>query len=367
MNAELLDRVYQGATESPPWRGLLQHLCELCRCQAVTFVLRMPRLGESGVLVSCNADKRYEKRYLTHFSHCTPFRALPLGLPRRLDELLPRDELVASDYYQLLLKPAATEHLLGMNLPGNAGAPSLLTLSRTRKQENFGELEREMLAGLAEHLGRALGIFQRFQDVAGQSAVFSDALDHLGIGAVILNREGQFLGGNRTALDLLQELGLPRFDADRLTGLLGARAERFKSMVQRCISAFEHQDVSVCEMMAVPAEGRRPSLHLLARPSVQRSAIENSSTPAVCIFVSLPGRVAVPSAEMVRELFGFSRAESAVVCLLLGGRTAKEIAFDLNVSLSTVRTHIKSVFAKAGVGRQSELVASVLRSIALLA
>lgn len=368
MNRQLLDAIYQGATELPPWRGFVQQLCELCRCQAVSFILRMPRLGENGVVFSYNADKRYEKRFLHRFSHRTPFRSLPVCVPRRLDEILSREELLASEYYRDLLRPAATEYILGMNLPGAGEEPSLLTLSRTAAQGNFGELERELLEQIAEHLCRALAIYLRVQDLAGQTAVFSDALDHLGIGAIILNRRGVFLGANATALELLQQVGLDELNRGCAGQLLGEeRVGRFEAMLSESLTAYEQRDLSVCSMMTVPAARGRSSLHLLVRPSVHPSAMDNYSAPAVCVFVSLPGRIALPSPDIVRELFGFSRAESAVVCLLLNGKTAKEIAYEQGISLSTVRSHIKSVFVKAGVGRQSELVASVLRSIALLA
>lgn len=369
MNAELMDAIYTGATETPAWRGLLQQLCHLCRCQASTFVVRMPRMDRVGVTFSYNADKHYEKRYATQFYNYTPFQGLPLGMPRRLDELWSREELLASAYYRDLLQPAGTEYILGVNLAGAGaeGEPSLLVLSRTPEQDNFGELERTLLEELAPHLSRALTIFMRFQDLSGQRAVLSDALDHLGIGAIMLSRRGNYLSGNATAVQWLQKLGVKHPDRRRIAALFGDQADSFEATLSRCLQAHVERDIQYSEMLALPGSNGQDGLQFLIRPSVESSAIDNDYAPAVCLFLSMPGKLAQPSAEVVRRLFGFSRAESAVVCMLLSGKTAKEIAFEQGVSLSTVRTHIKSIFAKAGVGRQSDLVAAVLRSIALLA
>ncbi len=368
MHTLLLDEVYQGATESPPWRGFLQRLCALCRCQAVSFIVYSSRQDEPGMVCSYNADKRYEKRFLSRYFQDTPFRELPPRTPRRLDELVSRERLLASSYYRDLLQPAGTEYIIGVNIPAAAGELSLLTLSRTADQGNFGELERGLLEDLADHLCRALAVHARFRDLSRQREVFSDALDHLGIGALVLNVDGDYLGGNRSAQELLERRGFGCLDALRWEGLDDALRRRLRKLLARAAQAYARRDLSACELMSLPAFRGQPPLQMLIRPWLRGDGHhQDQRSPAICVFISEPGRIATPSAEMVRDLFGFSRAESAVASLLLAGKTAKEVAYELGISLSTVRTHIKAIFSKAGVCRQSELVASMLRSISMLA
>jgi DNA-binding CsgD family transcriptional regulator len=49
-------------------------------------------------------------------------------------------------------------------------------------------------------------------------------------------------------------------------------------------------------------------------------------------------------------------AEARVAGLIAEGRSVEEITGSLSVSSNTVRTQLKSVFTKTGVGRQAELV-----------
>ena len=53
----------------------------------------------------------------------------------------------------------------------------------------------------------------------------------------------------------------------------------------------------------------------------------------------------------------YSRREAAIAGKLAAGHSPLAIASEAQVSLSTVRVQLRSIFAKAGVGSQLELVA----------
>ncbi len=46
---------------------------------------------------------------------------------------------------------------------------------------------------------------------------------------------------------------------------------------------------------------------------------------------------------------------------LVAGQTDRTIAASLNISAHTVRSHIKNIFQKLGVGTKSQAVAAILR------
>ena len=55
-------------------------------------------------------------------------------------------------------------------------------------------------------------------------------------------------------------------------------------------------------------------------------------------------------------LYGLTSAEANIVSALLAGKQLEEIAEELDIRASTARTHLKHVFHKTGVNRQSELI-----------
>lgn len=79
-------------------------------------------------------------------------------------------------------------------------------------------------------------------------------------------------------------------------------------------------------------------------------------TPRAVVIVRTAPRAAGPDCAVLGALYGMTAAEAAVVCALLAGETRDEIAARRGSSLATVQSQLKSVFRKAGVTREIELV-----------
>jgi DNA-binding CsgD family transcriptional regulator len=62
------------------------------------------------------------------------------------------------------------------------------------------------------------------------------------------------------------------------------------------------------------------------------------------------------STDVLRELYGLTRAQADVARSLFAGRSVEDTARALDLSLNTVRTHLKHVFTRCAVGSQAELL-----------
>lgn len=71
---------------------------------------------------------------------------------------------------------------------------------------------------------------------------------------------------------------------------------------------------------------------------------------------------AAERSELLRRMFGLTRAEAEVALALAAGEAPEIIADARKVSVATVRTQLKSIYSKMGVHRQAELVAAVRRT-----
>jgi len=88
--------------------------------------------------------------------------------------------------------------------------------------------------------------------------------------------------------------------------------------------------------------------------------------PSAVIFLSDPLAQAEAPVQVIKQLFGFTPAEASLAMLMANGMTLDEAADAMSVSRNTVRTHLRSVFAKTGVTRQPMLVSLILKSVASL-
>ena len=70
------------------------------------------------------------------------------------------------------------------------------------------------------------------------------------------------------------------------------------------------------------------------------------------------GRERAARQDRLAPFDGLTRSEQRVLGFLMDGRSAERIAGELVVSMSTVRTHVRSVLAKLGVNSQLGAVAA---------
>jgi DNA-binding CsgD family transcriptional regulator len=73
-----------------------------------------------------------------------------------------------------------------------------------------------------------------------------------------------------------------------------------------------------------------------------------------------PSRRRLPSQAFLREAFGFTAAEAALALDLADGLAAADCASLRGVSVHTVRSQLRALFAKTGLCRQAELVSLIL-------
>lgn len=117
--------------------------------------------------------------------------------------------------------------------------------------------------------------------------------------------------------------------------------------------------------VALTPPGR--DLALLRLDEEQVSGVELGAFPladGLAIVIAGPGSQRSPAVDGLRQLYGLTPAESKVARSLATGRSPKQIATDLEVELSTVRTHLRSVHVKLGAASQGDLIRRLLTSIA---
>ncbi|UFQ97182.1 response regulator [Pseudomonas wenzhouensis] len=179
-------------------------------------------------------------------------------------------------------------------------------------------------------------------------------------GAVLLcDGHGQLLYANQRSQHLLQEQALWRVNSAGTVIWPHAMAESVRQL-----------HLNLQQMSAEPGEARR----------VQTLEMRNSGDNALVSLIKIDCRDAatdaagqlfvlficnaqsrpVPDEEALRMLFGLTRTEAKVARLLALGKRSEEVAETLFVSATTVAFHLRNLFQKTGVSRQSDLVALVL-------
>ena len=112
---------------------------------------------------------------------------------------------------------------------------------------------------------------------------------------------------------------------------------------------------------AISLDGRLRRAQLFVTPIAEAAIVASTWPQAHCLLtVALPA-ADNPAAEQawlnaLGRHHGLTGAEVRVLGLLAGGQDAAAMSTSLNVSVATIRSHIRALFDKTGVRRQAELV-----------
>ena len=175
-------------------------------------------------------------------------------------------------------------------------------------------------------------------------------LDRLDRGVVLLDARGRIVDANSHALQVIRNCKGIRLRAGRLAFTDPDLDEQMQQALASHGSAQRSgRAVLASRVRCVGSDQYR----IVVRP-VPPDADERK----VAFFALLyaPNRLHGISVEVLRQMYGLTPAQAAVARSLFAGRSVEETANELDLSLNTVRTHLKQIFTKCEVNSQAELL-----------
>ena len=278
--------------------------------------------------------------------------------PVLMSEALSRQELIDSPVYREAIAPAGYDHVLAMVLDATPASAVSLTVVRPMGSGDFEPSHVRLAEAIAPHLVAALRLRQRFA-LASSSELLLESIAHP---VLIVDADCALLRSNELARDLMRRgeglieahgqlrAGSPP-ETRKLESLIAeaARAARGVSLVPPAVLVIGRRDKAALVVRILP----------LARQD--RSDMPGSSV-CVALMIHDPERVGRPTAELLVEGMGLSRAEALVASQMWQGDSVAEAAEALSLSPNTVKSHLKTIYERLDVRRQADLI----RRIAML-
>src|SRR5215207_10199082 len=197
------------------------------------------------------------------------------------------------------------------------------------------------------------------------SQLLEFAIHHLPFGIMVVDARRKVLAANRVAKDILQTRdalverqsvlrAYQREDDERLTQVLAeATAVRSNSAWSGCIRLSRRSGKSAYTAIVSP----------LFEAVDVRSTVGNRA--ALITITDLDREYSSGLIKALQQAFGLTPAEAQTASLVGSGLSPQDAADQLGLSVGTIRAELKSIFAKVGISRQSELASTVTR-LALL-
>jgi DNA-binding CsgD family transcriptional regulator len=313
--------------------------------------------------LSAEDIQQYETQYAkTDAWLCNALNFCEIGSVLRSGELLTDEQLMETAFYRDWLKPRRLAHHAFGVLDRSGQGATYLVLGRSVGQRPFGGRDVSRIRPFARALYVAWGAEKKAQVLTDERQWLWQVLDLLRFGVAFVDGTGRVHGVNRQARRIL---GM----ADRRSNGNGENPmtpNANLAPLRKCLA-----DIAAARKAPVGNGGgravtlRREDGSVAARGLViaLQPATAHGEIPLYAALLFVPDGAPAPRQDWLMDLYGLSRVEADIASLLCQTRTPDEIADLLRISVHTVRSHMKDIFLKVDVGRQTALVSRILSEV----
>lgn len=243
-------------------------------------------------------------------------------------------------------------HTCLTNLVAEPDRHAGLALLRGARQGNVDDEQKRAFAALAAHARAAVRTQMALEAQGAQ--LLAGAMEAVRATAFFCDEFGRVRGMTASAEALLVTGDVLRLNRGVLT------------------TACEADRRGLGRALAEALAGGAPAFAVAARRLrtddrvfLEVAPLPSSSTPGfgprALVIVHGPGVDEARVATAAGSLYGLSASEAAIAAQLAAGRSPAAIAHARRVSLGTVRTQVRRIYEKVGVGSQLELAARLPR------
>lgn len=362
--SQLVGEVYEGALDPKLMAKALRSFLKIYDANYVTLILRVPDQPDTGVMIIVgDIEGADDVAYMTYPQTNTPFANQPLDQVFTVDDIMTSTEWEHNVYFKMFCGPHDVYHLMGADISTPDGGKLRFRATRPKHAPNFSANDRALCTLFLPHLRRALKLHNLLDRSESLSELYSQAISRLSVATLVLDESGSVLQINPVAEEILA-----RSDGLKLVGgRLEATYPSDNRELQRLIrSAFAPDAPKNAEAMSVTRPSGLVNLGVVVESIPSLDWAEEKGQPAALVYIRDASSKSLASEVVTKQLFNLTKAETALAMELANGLSLEEAAEALNIRRNTARAHLRSIFSKTGVRRQTELVRIMLNSVVAL-
>ncbi|MFK8331007.1 helix-turn-helix transcriptional regulator [Pseudomonas sp. BJa5] len=356
--------IYDGALDPKPMASILENMREVFQANYVTLILRVPDQPDMGVMiVAGDIEGEGEVIYMAYPQTNTPFANQPLDYVFTVDDIMTATQWEQSAYFKMHCGPQGVYHVMGSDISTPDGGKLRFRVTRAKSAPSFSVNDRALCAMFLPHLRRALNIHNLLDRSESLNELYAQAISRLSVATLVLDECGSVLQINPVAQGILAGGDGLKLVGGRLEATYPSDNRELQRLIR---SAFAENTAKSAEAMSVTRPSGQVSLGLVVEPIPSLDWADEKGKPAALVYIRDAASKSQASEVVTKQLFNLTKAETALAMELANGLSLEEAAESLNIRRNTARAHLRSIFSKTGVRRQTELVRILLNSVVAL-
>lgn len=368
---QLLGLIYDAAQDNISWGEPLEMLRSVFAANYVTLILKKPSQDEDdlGLMIAVGGDMEgagmVQLRPYQH--HLTPFADREPDRVYTVTDLMTEEEWRESAYRKHWCAQNDVYHVMSVDISTEDSGTLRFRITRPEASEDFSKKDREFCEFILPHLRRALDIHNQIDRSESLGSLYSQAIGRLSIATVLIDEHGKVLDQNLFARQILESGDGLKVVGGRLEAFYPSDNRELKKLIKEAFARSEDQNASsLPEAMSVTRPSGEVNLGLVIEVIPSSGWAEGEGQASAVVYIRDSVGKSQASSDVAKKLFGLTPAETALSLQLANGLSLEEAAEALDIRRNTARAHLRSIFSKTGVRRQTELVRIFLNSVAAL-
>ncbi|WP_432470394.1 helix-turn-helix transcriptional regulator [Amphritea sp. HPY] len=369
---QLLGKLYDAAQDSISFAEPLLLLRSLFGANYVTLILKTPspeNENEQGLMVAVGGgiEEEGDAQYLPYQHTLTPFSNQQPDKIFTVTDLMSEEEWEASPYRQHWCAQNDVYHVMSVDISTKDSGSLRFRITRPKAAEGFSQQDRELCEFILPHLRRALNIHNQIDRSESLGTLYSQAIGRLSIATVLIDENSVILDQNLFARQILDSGDGLKVVGGRLEAFYPSDNRELRRLIKEAFARSQQQVASTLpEAMSITRPSGEVNLGVVIEVIPSSGWAEGKGQSSAVVYIRDAVGKSQASSDVAKKLFGLTPAETALSLQLANGLSLEEAAEALNIRRNTARAHLRAIFSKTGVRRQTELVRIFLNSVAAL-
>lgn len=351
----IIDRIYEAALVPGQWLKVLEDLATLSDCFGGLVVSARDRTPNRDLVTDRLRDvhdRATQDGWWERNTRAQMLLTLPSTEFHSDADHFTLEDMAAQPIYRDLLWPHGCGFAVATHVQIPNGDSLVMSFERSRDDGPVSPAAVARLTELRPHIARSAMLASRLAFERIQSA--NQTFGLTGMPSAALTLEGRIVDSN----DLFQTRFGNAIGANNRFRLACADTMR---LIEECLLAARSGrdgEVWASRSIALPRteDSEAAVLHLVPVAGYARDIF---STAAFFLIVTPLDATRLAPVELIQGLFDLTTMEARVARAVATGSDIGHAAQTFGIAPGTVRAHLKSIFAKTGFSRQTDLAAAI--------
>lgn len=261
-------------------------------------------------------------------------------------------------FYDKCLKASGICYAAGVLLDQGEYRWAVLGIHRTPAEPSFQQEELDFLKRIGVHIRRALQIHKQLSFARMENYNLYDMLDSIKVGIILVDEYRRFYYSNKRAQQLMECSQIFEFDQQNKICAAKQYQKKFEQLVHTAQTELHGNSCGVGGVLALKNEQGRQFM-VTVTPFSNMNSLANLADQRqnyVVLSISEMGQHYTLATAFLKESYALSARECEICELFVNGINLEKIAENCSLTLSSVRTYVKNIYAKMQCNSQAELL-----------